>query len=115
MEKEGAIKNEEEDKSAEKVEAAEPARKMNLMTLVKKLQGLTIQKYLEKPCLVRKRKFDIRYFMLIACTKPYLVMTNTGYARLSLEDYCIDPSVEPTCLNLETREERARHLTNASV
>ena len=88
---------------------------MNLTTLVKKLQGLTVQKYIEKPCLVNRRKFDIRYFMLIACTKPYLVLTNPGYVRMSLEDYCIDPAVEPSCLNLETREERARHLTNASV
>jgi hypothetical protein len=64
---------------------------------------------MENPCLVNGRKFDLRYFMLIACTKPYLVLTNTGYARISLEDYNL------TGLDFKTKEDRARHLTNASV
>lgn len=46
--------------------------------------------------------------MHIACTKPYLVLTNPGYVRLSLEDY------KPE-FSLETKEGRARHLTNAAV
>lgn len=58
--------------------------------------------------MIRGRKFDLRFFMHIACTKPYLVLTNPGYARLSLEDYKAE-------FSLETKEGRARHLTNAAV
>lgn len=46
--------------------------------------------------------------MFIACTKPFLVLTHPGYVRVSLEDYKADTE-------LETKEQRARHLTNASV
>jgi len=68
-----------------------------------------IQKYMEKPSLVNGKKYDIRYFMLIACTKPYLVLTNPGYARISLETYNTDN------FGADTKEDRATHLTNASV
>ena len=67
-----------------------PKKITNLNNLVKKLGGLCVQKYLEKPQLINKRKYDIRFFMLIACTKPYLVLTNSGYVRISLEDYNTD-------------------------
>lgn len=64
---------------------------------------------MEKPSLVRNRKYDLRYFLLIGCTKPYLVLTNTGYARLSLEDYNLND------FDSTSRENKATHLTNASV
>jgi hypothetical protein len=48
--------------------------------------------------------------MLIACCKPYLVLTNSGYARISLEDYNLnDFGLKDSNL------EKACHLTNASV
>lgn len=47
--------------------------------------------------------------MLVACTKPYLVLTHTGYARLSLEEYSIDS------FGTGSKEEKATHLTNAAV
>lgn len=68
-----------------------------------------IQKYNEKPSLIRNRKYDVRYFMLIACTKPYLVLTHTGYARISLEEYGTEG------FGSGTKEDRACHMTNASV
>lgn len=77
--------------------------------LVKNLQGLLVQKYIEKPSLVKNRKYDIRYFLLIASTKPFLVLTNTGYARLSLEEYTMKD------FENRSRENTATHLTNASV
>ena len=58
----------------------------NLNNLSKKLSGLIVQKYMENPSLIHKKKYDLRYFMIIACTRPYLVLTHTGYARLSLEE-----------------------------
>ena len=76
---------------------------------MKKLGGLIVQKYTEKPSLVNNRKYDLRYFMLIACTKPYLVLTHTGYARISLEEYQTENFGE------DTKEARACHMTNASV
>lgn len=81
----------------------------NLNNLVKKLGGLVIQKYEERPLLINKKKFDLRFFMLIACTKPYLVMTNPGYLRLSLEDYNTD------VFEGNDKITKATHLTNASV
>ena len=83
-------------------------QQLNLNILAKKLQGLVIQKYIENPLLINGKKFDIRCFMLIVSTKPFLVLTNPGYVRVSLEDYCSDTK-------LETKEQRARHLTNASI
>lgn len=46
-----------------------------------------IQKYIENPLLVDKRKFDIRCFVLVASTSPFLVFYADGYARLSLKEY----------------------------
>jgi hypothetical protein len=87
----------------------EPKKWKNLNNVAKKLNNLIIQKYLEKPSLINGRKYDIRFFMLVACTKPYLVMTNSGYIRVSLEDYNIDT------FGAGDKKDKATHLTNASV
>lgn len=47
--------------------------------------------------------------MFIACTKPYFVLTNPGYVRLSLEDYSTDNFGKGDKL------EKSVHLTNAAV
>ena len=73
------------------------------------LNGLVVQKYIQKPALINNKKFDIRFFMLIACTRPYLVLTNTGYARVCLEDYQTTDYGTPTTVN------KATHLTNNSI
>lgn len=64
---------------------------------------------MEKPSLVNGRKYDVRFFMLVACTKPYLVMTNPGYIRVSLEEYNVDT------FGTGNKKDKATHLTNASV
>ena len=76
---------------------------MNL--LVKELKEQVVQKYMENPLLVDGRKFDIRAFMVIICMKPYLVLYNYGYVRLSLNKY--------TTENFE--KDKITHLTNNSV
>ena len=100
-----------EEKTEESQPVVEPEQKKwkNLNNLVKHLGGLIIQKYEEKPSLVNNRKYDLRYYMLIACTKPYLVLTNTGYARISLEEY------QTANYGSDTKEDRACHMTNASI
>merc|ERR1712185_619402 len=63
----------------------------------------------ENPSLINKKKYDLRYYMIIACTKPYLVLTHTGYARLSLEDY------NTSNFGQNDKFDKSTHLTNASV
>jgi len=89
----------------------EPVEKKwtNLNNLVKKLGGLVVQKYLEKPSLINNRKYDLRYFMLIGCTKPWIVMTNPGYARISIEEFTTES------YGNNNKADKLVHLTNASV
>ena len=56
----------------------------NLNILVKELKDVVVQRYIENPCLIKGRKFDIRAFMVIVCSKPYFVYAHQGYARISL-------------------------------
>lgn len=67
---------------------------------VSKPLGRIIQKYIHNPLLIKKRKFDIRCYMLIASTKPLLVLFHHGYLRLSMNEFQNDDN------NLIT------HLTN---
>ncbi|XP_076451804.1 uncharacterized protein LOC143287581 isoform X3 [Babylonia areolata] len=62
-----------------------------------------VQRYISNPLLLDGRKFDIRAYMLIASTVPYLVLFHQGYIRLSCLKYDGDDT------NLTT------HLTNQYV
>lgn len=59
-----------------------------------------VGRYIQHPLLLDGRKFDIRAYMLIASTVPYLVLYHKGYVRLSCHKY----SFEDTDLTT--------HLTN---
>jgi hypothetical protein len=61
--------------------------KKNINTIAHKLEKSVVQKYMVNPLLINGKKFDLRMFMFISSTKPYLVMFKRGYARLSMEDY----------------------------
>jgi len=86
-----------------------PKKIENLNNLAKKLQGLIVQKYMEQPALIKGKKFDVRYFMIVSCTRPFLVLTHTGYARLSLEDY------NTATYGKNDRIDKSTHMTNASI
>ncbi len=62
--------------------------------------GRIIQKYIDNPLLINKKKFDIRCYMTIANTKPILALFCHGYLRLTMNDFVHDDN------NLLT------HLTN---
>uniref|UniRef100_A0A3Q2DNT8 Tubulin tyrosine ligase like 10 n=1 Tax=Cyprinodon variegatus TaxID=28743 RepID=A0A3Q2DNT8_CYPVA len=60
-------------------------------------------RYIQKPLLLDGRKFDVRSYLLIACTAPYMVFFRHGYVRLTCDVY------DPMSNNLST------HLTNQYV
>ncbi|CAJ1055374.1 protein polyglycylase TTLL10 isoform X6 [Xyrichtys novacula] len=63
-------------------------------------QARIVQHYIQRPLLLRGKKFDVRSFLLIACTAPYMVFFSHGYVRLTCDLY------DPTSNNLTA------HLTN---
>ncbi|EAS06053.1 tubulin-tyrosine ligase family protein (macronuclear) [Tetrahymena thermophila SB210] len=66
-----------------------------------------IQRYIESPLLLDKKKFDMRVYVFIACTDPLLVLYNPGYLRLSMNDYNKE--------NVDDNNEKFTHLTNAAI
>lgn len=66
-----------------------------------------MQKYLEKPLLINKKKFDIRCYALIASTKPLFVLFHHGYLRFAIDDYSLSIFEQPNG--------KFVHLTNNSI
>ncbi|TKC42893.1 hypothetical protein EI555_019418 [Monodon monoceros] len=50
-------------------------------------QARVVQRYIQNPLLLDGKKFDVRSYLLIACTMPYMVFFGHGYARLTLGLY----------------------------
>ncbi|XP_022608902.1 inactive polyglycylase TTLL10 [Seriola dumerili] len=63
-------------------------------------QARIVQQYIQSPLLLKGKKFDVRSFLLIACTAPYMVFFRHGYVRLTCDLY------DPSSNNLSA------HLTN---
>ncbi|XP_063173726.1 inactive polyglycylase TTLL10 [Candoia aspera] len=62
-----------------------------------------VQRYIDRPLLLEGKKFDVRSYLLIACTVPYMVFFGHGYVRL-------------TCLNYDPKsDDLTSHLTNQYV
>ncbi|NWX51060.1 TTL10 polyglycylase, partial [Steatornis caripensis] len=63
-------------------------------------QARIVQRYIHRPLLLEGRKFDVRSYLLIACTAPYVLFFAHGYVRL-------------TCLNYDAAsDDLTVHLTN---
>ena len=45
------------------------------------------QEYIEKPLLLKQKKFDMRAYVYVASTTPFVVFFNPGYIRRSLATY----------------------------
>ncbi|XP_072306327.1 protein polyglycylase TTLL10 [Eucyclogobius newberryi] len=63
-------------------------------------QARIVQKYIQNPLLLKGRKFDVRSYLMIACTTPYMVFFRHGYVRLTCDLY-----------DLNTND-MSTHLTN---
>ena len=64
-----------------------------------------VQKYIENPILIENKKFDIRCYLMVASTKPYLALYHPGFVRRSLFNYSITDSEQDDYI----------HLTNVEV
>jgi len=99
------VKEEIEDSKLEEMQTTRKIK--NVRSLVKELQNVIIQRYEDKPLLYKGKKFDLRVYMIIICTKPYFVVYNEGYCRISLHEYNLE--------DFNTKEGKITHMTNASV
>ncbi|XP_019397142.1 PREDICTED: inactive polyglycylase TTLL10 isoform X2 [Crocodylus porosus] len=50
-------------------------------------QARIVQRYIHKPLLLEGKKFDVRSYLLIACTVPYVLFFGHGYVRLTCANY----------------------------
>ena len=53
--------------------------------------GLIVQKYIENPLIIKKRKFEIRQWVLVTSLNPLVIwMWKEPYLRFAAEDYIMD-------------------------
>lgn len=61
--------------------------------------------YIQKPLLLNRRKFDVRSYLLIACTSPHMVFFRHGYVRQTCNAY--DPDSNNLCTHLTNQVQHA--------
>jgi len=50
-------------------------------------------RYISRPLLLEGKKFDLRVYMLVANTAPFVVLYRKGYVRLCIGEYRTDSDV----------------------
>uniref|UniRef100_A0A1I8J0L8 Tubulin--tyrosine ligase-like protein 9 n=1 Tax=Macrostomum lignano TaxID=282301 RepID=A0A1I8J0L8_9PLAT len=83
-----------------------------------KSMGRIVQRYIMNPLLIHGRKFDVRAYMLIGSTAPYLVLFHHGYLRLSIHKYDTDDSNLCTHLTnqyIQKKDEKYEEVKNDTV
>ena len=77
-----------------------------------------IQRYIEKPLLLDNRKIDIRAYMHIASTAPFVVLYHPGYVRLCLDDYKLEDTNLISHLNnqyMQKKDPRYKKMKESTV
>lgn len=73
----------------------------------KKSQSKVVQKYIERPFLVRNRKFDVRQWVLVTSWEPLdAFVFETAYLKFCSSDFSLD---------LEELSDVYRHLSNYTI
>ncbi|KAM6296268.1 inactive polyglycylase TTLL10 [Aegotheles albertisi] len=62
-------------------------RLLNKKVPQKAPQARIVQRYIHQPLLLEGKKFDVRSYLLIACTAPYVLCFAQGYVRLACVNY----------------------------
>ncbi|XP_054301637.1 inactive polyglycylase TTLL10 isoform X1 [Pongo pygmaeus] len=75
-------------------------------------QARVVQRYIQNPLLLDGRKFDVRSYLLIACTTPYMIFFGHGYARLTLSLY--DPRSSDLSGHLTNQDRPSGHSGSQS-
>nr|XP_033777080.1 inactive polyglycylase TTLL10 isoform X2 [Geotrypetes seraphini] len=70
-------------------------------------QARIVQRYIQSPLLLEGRKFDVRSYLLIACTVPYVVFFRHGYVRLTCNIY--DPNSNDLTGHLTNQYMQKKH------
>ena len=77
-----------------------------------------IQRYIEKPLLLDNRKIDIRAYMHIASTAPFVVLYHPGYVRLCLDEYKLEDTNLINHLNnqyMQKKDPRYKKMKETTV
>uniref|UniRef100_A0A183S706 Tubulin tyrosine ligase-like family, member 10 n=1 Tax=Schistocephalus solidus TaxID=70667 RepID=A0A183S706_SCHSO len=69
-----------------------------------------LQRYIDQPLLLEGRKFDIRCYLLIASSMPFLVLFHPGYVRVCTRKYDVtSPDLLVHLTNQEKMQNIAQH------
>ena len=96
-------------------------------SLIRSLKGaakpgrVVVQRYIENPLLVEKKKFDIRSYILVANSQPYLAYYHDGFIRRTLFEYNLDSAgdddsfVHLTNVEAQKKHPRYEELKDATL